>query len=64
MKYQKEMLLVMNQVVDVYKRQVLDSNKKVVYTDLVSDSNGRIEISNIVPGKYYVEEIKTKERIC
>ena len=44
--------------------QVLDSNKKVVYTDLVSDSNGRIEISNIVPGKYYVEEIKTKERIC
>lgn len=44
--------------------QVLDSDKKVVYTDLVSDSNGCIEINNIVPGRYYLEEIKTKERIC
>ena len=43
--------------------QLLDNNKKIVYTDLVSDRNGCIEINNIVPGKYYLEEIKTKERI-
>ncbi len=41
--------------------RVLNSNKEAVYTDLVSDSKGIITINNIVPGKYFIEELKTKE---
>ncbi len=38
---------------------ILDSNKKIIYANLKTDSKGEIEISNLVPGKYYIQEVKT-----
>ena len=39
--------------------QVLDENKNVIYTNLKTDENGRIEIENLIPGKYYIKETRT-----
>ncbi len=39
--------------------QILDENKNVIYTNLRTDSNGTIRVENIVPGKYYIKEVKT-----
>ena len=39
--------------------QILDENKNVIYTNLQTDSNGRIQVDNLVPGKYYIKETKT-----
>ena len=36
--------------------ELLDENKNVVYSSLKTDSNGRIEIGNIIPGRYYIKE--------
>lgn len=38
--------------------QLLDENKNVIYTNLQTDSQGRIEIENLIPGKYYIKETK------
>ena len=38
---------------------ILDSNKKIIYANLKTDPKGEIEISNLVPGKYYIQEVKT-----
>lgn len=40
---------------------LLDQNKNIVYVDLKTDKEGKIEISNLVPGKYYLKETKAKE---
>lgn len=40
---------------------ILDSNKQIIYANLKTDENGEIEIKNIVPGKYYIQETSTKE---
>ena len=39
--------------------QLLDENKNVIYTNLQTDSNGVIEIENLIPGKYYIKETRT-----
>ena len=39
--------------------QVLDENKNVIYTNLETDENGKIEIENLIPGKYYIKETRT-----
>ena len=39
--------------------QLLDENKNVIYTNLETDENGKIEIGNLIPGKYYIKETKT-----
>ena len=39
--------------------QILDENKNVIYTNLETDENGRIEIENLIPGKYYIKETRT-----
>ena len=39
--------------------QLLDKNKNVIYTNLETDENGRIEIENLIPGKYYIKETRT-----
>ena len=39
--------------------QLLDENKNIVYTDLKTNEEGKIEISNLVPGTYYLKETKT-----
>lgn len=41
--------------------ELLDKNKKVVYADLKTDKDGKIVINNLIPGKYYLRETKTKE---
>lgn len=41
--------------------ELLDKNKKVVYADLKTDRDGKIVINNLIPGKYYLRETKTKE---
>ena len=40
---------------------LLDSNKNVLFTGLTTDENGKIEINNLLPGKYFVQETKTLE---
>jgi len=37
---------------------LLDENKKEVYTGLVTDKTGKITISELMPGKYYIKETK------
>lgn len=39
--------------------RVLDSSKKPVYTNLITNSQGKITLTNLIPGKYYLEEVKT-----
>lgn len=41
--------------------ELLDENKNVVYSNLKTDQEGKIEIKNLVPGKYYLRETKAKE---
>ena len=41
--------------------ELLDENKNVIYTDLKTDKDGKIEINNLLPGKYYLKETKAKE---
>ena len=40
------------------KFDLLDSEKNVLYTNLTSDENGLILINNLMPGTYYLKEIK------
>ncbi len=40
---------------------LLDENKNIVYKNLKSDEDGKIILENILPGKYYLEEIKAPE---
>ena len=39
--------------------ELLDSNKKVIYTNLKTDENGEVMIKNLMPGKYYLRETFT-----
>ena len=41
--------------------ELLDKDKNVVYSDLKTDENGRIEIDNLIPGEYYIRETKEAE---
>ena len=47
----------LNPLKDVEFR-ILDTNKKPVYTDLVTNAQGKVEVSGLKPGKYYLEEVK------
>lgn len=41
--------------------ELLDKSKKVVYSNLKTDKEGKIEIKHLIPGKYYLKETKSKE---
>ena len=41
--------------------QLLDKNKNVVYADLKTNKEGKIEINHLIPGKYYLKETRAKE---
>ena len=41
--------------------RVLDSNKEPIYSELYTNEEGTITITNLLPGKYYLEELKTQE---
>lgn len=43
------------------KFQLLDENKKVIYADLTTNEQGIVVIENLLPGKYYVQEVSTLE---
>lgn len=43
------------------KFNVYDSNKKLIFENLKTDSNGEIIISNLLTGNYYVEETKAPD---
>lgn len=40
---------------------ILDSNKNILYSNLKTDKNGEIEIKNLIPGKYYIQENNAKD---
>lgn len=39
------------------KFNLYDEENNLLYTDLTSDENGKISIENLIPGKYYIEEV-------
>lgn len=39
--------------------QLLDSDKKVIYQNLITDEKGEIILKGLNPGRYYIKEIKT-----
>lgn len=41
------------------KFRLLDKNKEVLYTEFVSDKEGKVIIENLNPGTYYLEETST-----
>ncbi len=43
------------------KFNLLDENKNIIYENLISDDAGEIEISKLLPGKYFVQEKETLE---
>lgn len=40
---------------------ILNDKKEIIYSDLKTNENGEVEISNILPGKYYIKESNAKE---
>ena len=38
---------------------MLDENKKVIYSDLETGEDGLVKIKGIMPGKYYIQEVKS-----
>lgn len=49
------------QALEGVKFQLLNSNKEVIFADLKTDEEGKIVIENLLPGKYYIQEIETLE---
>lgn len=39
--------------------ELLDENNKVLYSGLKTDESGKIVIENLIPGKYFLKEVKT-----
>ena len=40
---------------------IYDSNKNLIYSNVKTNSNGEVEITNFLPGKYYIQEISAKD---
>lgn len=41
--------------------QLLNQNKEVIYSNLKTNEEGKIIIENLLPGKYYIQEMETLE---
>lgn len=41
--------------------ELLDNEQNILYTGLTTNENGEIEISNLLPGVYYIRETRTLE---
>ncbi len=50
-----------DKVLSNVKFNILDENKKTIYANLATNNQGEIILENMVPGKYYVQEIETLE---
>ena len=49
------------QMLSGVKFNILDSNNNILFENIETSEKGIIEINNIVPGKYYIQETKTLE---
>ncbi len=43
------------------KFNVLDENKSIIYSDVTTNKKGVATIENMMPGKYYIEEVKSPD---
>lgn len=43
------------------KFNIYNEQKELVYTDVITNDEGRIIVKEILPGKYYIEEIKSPD---
>lgn len=43
------------------KFQILDENKNIIYSDLTTNDEGIISVTNLTPAKYFVQETETLE---
>lgn len=43
------------------KFNILDENKNIVYSDVTTNADGIATVKKIMPGKYYIEEIKSPD---
>ncbi|MBO4815570.1 MAG: Cys-Gln thioester bond-forming surface protein [Clostridia bacterium] len=50
-----------NKLLEGVEFELLDSNNNVINTGLKTNSEGKIEINNLLPGIYYVKETRTLE---
>ena len=41
--------------------ELLDEEQNIIYTELITNENGEIEINNLLPGTYYIKETRTLE---
>ena len=40
---------------------LLDENKQILYSELTTNDNGVIEVKHLLPGIYYLEEVKAPD---
>lgn len=50
-----------NKLLEGVEFQLLDSKEKEVYQSLITNEKGEIVIKNILPGKYYLKEVRALE---
>ena len=50
-----------NELLSGAKFNIYDKDKNLVYTDVVTNEEGKIVVDHIFPGKYYIEEVKAPE---
>src|SRR5699024_9045792 len=43
------------------KFNILDENKNIAYSDVTTNKEGIAVVENIMPGKYYIQEIKSPD---
>ena len=43
------------------KFNILDENKNIVYSDVTTNKDGIAVVENIMPGKYYIQEVKSPD---
>ena len=43
------------------KFNILDENNNIVFADVTTDETGTVTLEGIMPGKYYVQEIKSPD---
>ena len=47
-----------NEVLEGTEFNILDSGKQIVYSNLITDANGKITLNGVVPGTYYLQEVR------
>lgn len=50
-----------NEVLVGAKFNILDKDKNIVYSDVTTGSDGKVTLDKFMPGKYYVQEIKSPD---